>query len=209
MIDWKEQLQLYREAENFDAATLWLEKIIREDPDNVDARIFMNDLMLHILIDPHSWDLYRPHTRDAMLNYLYHKARTQDYEKLALQYYNKSTTAFGNNPKYLYFTAITISLAPWIFGDANIIEAMSDLMWEKARQLDPHSPLLNGNRSDYEALNASSEKELFTYKQHIIEENKRILGTMGPAGEFILQGKENRFNEYLEAFRKKHKIENH
>jgi len=167
---WKERLRKLELSKQWDDAIQFMQSVIRDYTDDVDAYICMNYLLMNLLVE-------EDHDRN----------KSDYYEMLAKKYFNESYAKFSNSAEYLFFTGTTAVMSEWYFG---IDVADYERMLEKAMTLDPDNPLYK--RTYYINLDEkiASDKEKMTQYAHItLAKNSPIqqqLETKGAVGEYIL-----------------------
>jgi hypothetical protein len=171
---WKEKLKSLEKAKQWDYAIAFMQNIIKENPNDMDAYMCMNYLLMNLLGEE-DYD-------DSKLDY---------YSKLTKWYFDESYTKFSENPEYLYITAKTAVMGPWFFG---IDQLDIEKMIEKSQQLDPEN--LVYKESYYWDLSEknSTSKELINYCNIILSEDSVVekqLKDKGAVGEYLLELKKN------------------
>jgi hypothetical protein len=179
-ITWKERLKSLEEAKQWDFAIDFMQKVIKENPDDIDAYMFMNFLLMDLLVEEE-----------------HDKSKNDYYETLAKWYFDESYAKFSDNPEFLYITAKTAGISEWYFGiDVKDYEAMI----QKAQRLDPNN--LVYKESYYWNLRDKNPRdpELIAYAHLILSEDsplKKQLQSKGSVGEYLLGIKENWCKEVL------------
>jgi hypothetical protein len=124
-MNWKEKLRNLEKEHQWDHAIEFMQNVIKENPDSMDAYICMNYLLMNLLGEE-DYD-------ESKLNY---------YSKLTKRYFDESYKKFSDNPEYLYITGKTGVMGPWFFGiDITDCEEMI----AKANQLDPDNLVYKEN----------------------------------------------------------------
>jgi hypothetical protein len=172
-MNWKSYLKKLESEKKWDDAIEFMEGIIKENSNNMDAYIFMNFLLVNLIIEEY-----------------YDKSKEDRYRTLAKWYFDESYEKFSNNPEYLYITGKTAVMGEWLFG---LEQKDYEEMIEKASQLDPNNILYKENY--YYNLKKKDPKnpKLLAYAKMILSENSPIqqqLRDKGSAGEYILGLKE-------------------
>ncbi len=91
-MNWKEQLHDLEQAKDWDAAIAFMEKFIQEQPDNMEAYLFINYLLANLITEEQDWDLHNEDTWNHVVD-------------LLKKYLEESYGKFSNNPEYLFYTA--------------------------------------------------------------------------------------------------------
>lgn len=139
---WKYSLLKLEHNGQWDIALLYMQNVIEESPDDMDAAICMNYLLMHIL------------------EYGYDIDKFEYYQSLAKQYFQESYAKFSDNPEYLFFTGMTAYGSPWFFG---LEDEETYGFLEKARALDENNLLYHwGCRSEEERKRDPDRKNLAT-----------------------------------------------
>lgn len=120
-MNWKKQLQDLEQAKDWNAAITFMESLIDEHPENMEAYLCMNYLLANLITDERDWDI----NDEDKFNFFTH---------LFKKYFDESYIKFSDNAEYLFFTAQTYSIVDWCVGKGN-----KDYMplFEKAIALDP------------------------------------------------------------------------
>lgn len=170
-MNWKEHLRILERLKEWDMAIEFMQDVIKKNPDDMDAYIFMNYLLMNLLVEE------------------YHDETKHDYyEALTKKYFDESYAKFSNNPEYLFFTGITAVMSEWYFGID--VKDYEDML-EKAMLLNPNNLLykrtyyLNLDERIYE-----NQKNMIAYAEIVLQENspiKEILKKKGALGEYLLE----------------------
>lgn len=169
-MNWKKQLRKLEKVKQWDEAIAFMERVIKENPNDKDAYIFMNYLLMNLLIE-----------EDC------DNSKLNKYSALTKWYFDESYAKFSEDPEYLYITGKIAVMGEWYFG----IEQEDYLaMIEKAHKLDPQNPLYN--EQYYYNLRKINHKDprLVTYAKIILKENspiKKQLSKKGAVGEYLLE----------------------
>lgn len=164
-------LEKYRQ---WDAAIEFMKKVLQENPDNMDAYIFMNYLIMNMLVEEY-----------------YDKSKLKTYETLLKWYFDASYAKFFENPMYLYLTGKTAVMSEWFFG-INVEDYEN--MIAKAHYLEPHNPLYNEAYYWDLAKHDPPNAELIEYVTMVTTPNcpvEQQLKDKGAVGEYILGLKRN------------------
>lgn len=185
-MQWKKRLRKLEYEKKWDEAIAFMQQVIKDNPSNMDAYLFMNFLLMNLLVEED-----------------HDESKHDYYESLAKKYFNESYAKFSGNAEYLYLTGKTAVMSEWYFGiDVKDYEDM----FERARQLEPKNPLYN--KKYYYMLRNKDPKhpELIAHARMILSENspvKEQLKDKGMLGEYILGMEENWSKDVLwEAFDK-------
>lgn len=168
---WKEKLALLEHSKQWDEAIAFMEETITNNPNNMDAYIFMNYLLMNLLVEEY--------TRD--------KSKDRKHEILAKKYFQISYDKFHNNPEYLYITGRTAVMAEMVWG---IQVKDYRAMFKKALYLEPDNLVYQEQYfwtiEDIDPLNPA----LIAYAEAVLTEPSPVteqLNTKGAAGEYLLE----------------------
>ena len=170
-MDWKEQLAILEHTKQWDNAIDFMKIVVKDNPDDIDAYLFMNYLLINLLVEEE-----------------YNFAKNHDYyAQLAKHYFDESNAKFSENPAYLYYSARMAVMSPWYFNiDSNDIENMM----QKAMKLAPDNLVYKWRYYfDLEDNYSQNKDEIVTYSKLILSEDSLIqkeLKTKGALGEYIL-----------------------
>ena len=173
-MDWKLQLLELEKQKKWDEAIELMQNVIKANPEDMDAYINMNYLLMNLLVE-----------EDC------DPSKQEDCETLLKWYFDESYTKFSNNAEYLYFMGRTAVMGEWFFGiDQEDYEAMI----EKAKILEPENLIYK--ESYYWELSHENplDPELIAYAKWVVKHNSPIrqyLSAKGSIGEYLLELKEN------------------
>lgn len=170
-MNWKTELKKLEQNKLWDTAIELLQHVINEEPNNMEAYINMNYLLMNLLVEEK-----------------HDESKHSHYEKLTMKYFIASYEKFSNNPEYLFFTGITACMSEWYFG-VELEEA--EAMIQKSLKLEPENILYKwayyGSLDIYQ--NANEKRIAIYYAKKILEKNsslKKILETKGSIGSYLL-----------------------
>lgn len=167
---WQEKLKKLEELKEWDFAIDLMQQTIKENPNNMDAYINMNYLLMNLLVEED-----------------YDRNKHNYYESLLKQYFDESYEKFSNKAEYLFFTAMTVFMSEWYCG----IESEDvDSMHEKAVALEPHNPLYTWGT--YGRLHVSDDitrKMIDACTKKILENSTlvQLIKSKGSLGKYILE----------------------
>ncbi|MGC2310111.1 MAG: hypothetical protein WA432_00625 [Candidatus Babeliaceae bacterium] len=175
-MDWKEQLAFFEHAKKWDDAIFYMEHVIEQNHDSVDAYLSMNYLLMNLLVEEQ------------------HDCSKHDYYARLLKYYfDESYAKFSNNAAYLYYIARIASIFDWYLG----IE-FEDIheMFKKALILDPDNLVYQWAYygHDLDKNNPSDKDEILAYYKLVLQEDSPIqkeLKERGALGKYILEIMQN------------------
>jgi hypothetical protein len=171
-MNWKDQLVEFECKKQWDSAIEFMQKIIIENPNSLDAYVSMNYLLMNLLVEED-----------------YDESRRNNYEALIKQYFQESYVKFTTNPEYLFFTAMTAYMSEWYFG-IEIDDAKA--MLYKAMLLDPKNILYKWSFYGSLDIEGDAQEKILAlpYAQIILEENSPIkenLKSKGALGEYLIE----------------------
>jgi len=169
-MNWKKHLRELEKQKKWDEAITFMHEVIEENPDDKDAYIFMNYLLMNILGYEDCDDI-----------------QFKKYRTLTKFYFDMSYAKFSEDPEYLYITGNTAVMGEWHFG----IEQEDYLaMIEKAHKLEPDNPLYNENYYYKLRRENPSHPKLIAYAKLLLRKDSPIekqLSTKGAVGEHLLE----------------------
>jgi tetratricopeptide (TPR) repeat protein len=178
---WKEVLRQLEYKQDWDTAIEYMQRIIEENPDGMDAYIYMNYLLMNLLVEED-----------------YDQSKHDYYAKLAKYYFDLSYSKYSENAEYLFYTALTAVMSEWYWG----MEVKDyDRMFEKAIQLAPDN--LVYRRDSIISLNhkdPANYKELKEYYELVLDENSdlnKTLRSKGAVGAYLLGMLTSRAKSFL------------
>lgn len=171
---WQQELRRLENQEAWDKAIELLKKAIAQNPSDMNAYISMNYLLMNLLVDENE-------DEDELSNF-------SSYEALAKKMFKDSYAKFSDNPEYLFFTALTASMAESCFG---IDQDTAQAMFIKAAQLEPQNMLYQWGYCAYVDVDSKeSQNAAAKYAQAITKSSspiKAMLLAKGSLGEYVLE----------------------
>ena len=162
---WKERLRALETQKSWDQAISFMEQVVKDNPDDVDAYIYIIFLLMNIFVEE-----------------MFDLSKHDYYAFLLKKYFDLSYDKFSNNAAYLFCVGITVSMAEWYVGfDVEDYQKML----HKALALEPNNLMyqsnyyLNLDRSIPENRNA-----IIKYAQLIIDNDPRLLAYATSKGAF-------------------------
>jgi hypothetical protein len=169
-MNWRNQLAIFEKNKQWDNAIQLMQKVIVEEPSNMDAYLYTNFLLMNLLVEEN-----------------YDENKHDYYANLLLKYFQESYPKFSENPEYLFFTAITAYISEWYF---NIEQKDARAMLQKAMYLAPENILYKwAFYGSLDMRNADNRKLALSYAQIILQEVspiKAILQKKGALGDYLL-----------------------
>ena len=168
-MDWKKQLRVFELNKQWDQAIEFMQIVIEANPNDMDAYIYMNFLVMNLL---------------ALENY--DVSRHDYYAKLVKKYFDESYAKFSNNAEYLFCTGITAVMSEWYFG----IEVEDyQKMLNRALELEPDNIIYKETYYLKLDQNILSERdELLAYAKLILQKDSLLnqkLNQFGGLGKYI------------------------
>lgn len=189
-MNWREQVaQLEREG-NFDIAIYLLEKIIEENPNEMDAYIYLlYRFMDSFLENSCYWLNSKDSLRKIKEEYCEDKI-SRDYTQRAQKCFDESYARFSSNPEYSYY-APRLLLHAYDFMCLKIKESLLESMYEKSKESGYNSVLEQKYPDDPDNI---------IWARHILEDPsiQKQLATKGAAAEYILGGEVSWAKKILE-----------
>jgi hypothetical protein len=179
-MSWKEELAYLEKTKQWDVAIDFMQKVIKEHPDDMDAYLCINFLLMDLLVEEE-----------------HDMSKDPNYITLSKWYFEQSYAKFSENPEFLYIAAKTASICELFCG---INTEAYEAMLEKAKKLKSDNLLYN--ESYYWNLRDKNPKdpELIAYARLVLSANspvKKQLQSKGSVGEYLLGMKENWCKEVL------------
>ncbi len=181
---WKETLRQLEYKKDWDTAIEFMQHVIHQNPDDMDAHIYMNFLLMNLLVEEdHS------HLSSNKLDY---------YARLARYYFDISYAKYSENAEYLFYTGITAVMSEWYWG----IEIEDYLrMLDMAMQLEPDNILYRWQRIVHlKEKDPINYKELKEYYENVLKEDSYIQKTLrskGAVGAYLLRLITNSAKDFL------------
>lgn len=166
--NWKERLKKFEQNKEWDDAIALMKAVIEQYPNDVDAAISMNYLIMHLLVEE-DFDL----------------KKHDYYAGLAKKYFDITYKRFSNNAQYLYYTAITAVMSEWYY---NISVEDYQKMMANAQHLDPNNPVYTFMYYYELHKKDHNNKEAFEYATMVLSKHspvKKLLLSKGACGEYI------------------------
>jgi len=168
-MEWKKQLNALEKAKEWDFAIELMENVIKQNPNDMDAYIFMNYLLMNLLVEED-----------------YDESKQDHYIALATRYFRESYAKFSDNLEYLYYTGITAVMSEWFFGLST--EQRNDIL-DKAKTQNPDFPPVKFEYYWNVFEKDRNNKEALNYARITLSKNsplKKVLSPMGAIGEYLL-----------------------
>lgn len=185
-MNWKETLNILEQNEDFDVAIFFMQNVIRENPDDVDAYIFMLFRLMDTIVEHSCYfaNISRTAVRDIKKEY--YDAKEDEYSLLAPRYFQEGYAKFSDNAEFLYYVGDTACMSYWYFTRN---EELIDSMLPKASLLDPKNPVYQWPY--YAAIQRKNDKDegLLKYIEKVLEDDSQIqktLQTKGALGKGML-----------------------
>ena len=171
---WQQELRILENQEAWDQAIELLKKTIAQNPSDMDAYISMNYLLMNLLVDENE-------DEDEVSNF-------SSYETMAKKMFKESYAKFSGNAEYLFFTALTASMAESCFG---IDQDKAHAMFTKSAHLEPKNILYQWGYCAYVDVDSKeSQKSAAEYAKAIAKSSspiKAMLLAKGSVGEYVLE----------------------
>jgi hypothetical protein len=183
-MNWKEKLRKLEINKQWDDAITFMESVIKQNPNDMDAYIFMNYLLMNLLAEEQ-----------------YDVTKQDHYMMLTKHYFDESYRKFATNPEYLFFTGITGVMGEWFFGIDNY-----QALLEMAFKLAPDNKLYRMvGEHVYENDSTEQDKQQLLFYAHLVlDPNSSIqkqLKSKGAVGEYYLEIRTNWANRIIEKYK--------
>jgi len=187
---WKEKVYILEKNDDFDVAIFFMQQIVENNPDDVDAYIFLLFRLMYSIIEHSCHFANVSQTPVSDIKKQYYDEKEGYYEDLLLTYFAKGYEKFSENAEFLFYTAEI----------ACISNAMSDIymgldgesinkMMDKAALLDPENPVFKLRYYSAISKKNPNDPELLLYKQSIFDETSLLrqeFKKKGLLGEYLL-----------------------
>ncbi len=168
-MDWQRILRTLERDKEWDTAIEFMQEVVRNDPDSMDAYIAMNYLLMNLLVEED-----------------YDKSKHNYYEMLTKKYFDESYQKFSNNPEYLYYTGRTAAMSEWFFG-IDIEEA--EAMIERSLVLDPNNLIYQWIHYGPLGRKNPDNSSVIAYAEKVLDKDSFIQKTLqqkGAIGDCLL-----------------------
>ena len=181
----KEVLSQLEYKKDWDTAIEYMEHIIHENPDDMDAYIYMNYLLMNLLVEEDHNSLEH--------NFEY-------YTELAKHYFDISYAKYSENAEYLFYTGITAVISEW-YWEIEVDDYKK--MLAKAMQLEPNNLVYHWQHIIHlKEKDPKNHKELREYYELVLKEDSEIRKTLeakGEIGQYILGMMTTSAKDFLEG----------
>ena len=162
---WKNHLRKLEAQKSWDQAIAFMEQTVKDNPDDVNAYIYIIFLLMNILVEE-----------------VFDISKHDYYAFLVKKYFDLSYDKFSNNTAYLFCVGITVSMAEWYVGfDVEDYQKML----HKALQLEPNNLMYQSNY--YLNLDRSipeNKKAVIEYANLIHDNDPRLMSAFLDKGAF-------------------------
>lgn len=162
-MSWKKELLNLEHQKSWDTAIKLMQKVIQQNPDDKDAYLSMNYLLMNLLVEEE-----------------YDRSKHDWYAQLAKKYFDESYKKFSHDPEFLFYTGITAVMSPWYFG---ITSDEYDAMLQTAMHLNPENALYK--RTYYISLDTNhphNRSAIHAYAHLVLQDNSPIKTTLWSKG---------------------------
>jgi len=185
---WKEKLTILEKHDDFDVAIFFLESVIKDHPNDVDAYIFILFRLMDTIVEHACHFSNVSQTPVSDIKKEYYDSKEDCYEVLAKKYFVEGYEKFSENAQFLFYVGMTAVMSEWYFGiDRKDYERMLD----KAMLLEPDNLLYQ--EPYYACLDLAIEanrKATVQYASRLFDAHsliRAILITKGSLGEYLLE----------------------
>jgi hypothetical protein len=170
-MNWQKELRRLERNKQWDQAIIFMQDTITQYPDSLDAYLSMSYLLMNLLLEE-VYDL-----------------KKQDYYLfLTKKYYDESYEKFFDDPKYLFYEGVIISVSDWLF--ERDVPSYPKMFLEACR-LDPKNILyLWGYYMVLDKKNPGNRKKTCEYARAVLDPNSpipKMLPTETSLGKYILE----------------------
>ncbi len=180
-MNWREQVAQLEHEGNFDIAIYLLEKIIKENPNEMDAYIFLLYRFMDSFLENscywlHSKDPLKELKEEYCEDKIWH-----GYTQRAQKCFDESYARFSNNREYRYY-APRLLLHAYDFMCLNIKDSLLESMYEESKA-SGYNAVLEQKYPD--------DPDNILWAKHILEDSsiQQQLATKGAAAEYVIGGK--------------------
>lgn len=184
-MDWRQQVAILEHEGNFDIAIFLLEKVVKNNPDDVDAYIFLLFRLREMWLEGGVYwcNVSKDPLRDIKKEY--YASKRDSYMTAAEKHFAESYVRFSKNPEYLYYAAHILGHIAWYFGASD--ERQADLEHQAIRMR--YNTVLN--MVDYYKelyYKEPNNVDVIKYATDIINDPsiQEQLATKGAAGEYMV-----------------------
>jgi hypothetical protein len=185
-MNWKEKLYILEKNDDFDVAIFFMQRIIRDHPEDVDAYIFILFRLMYCIIENSCHFANISQTPVSDIKKQYYSEKEEDYHDLYLEYFAQGNEKFSENPEFLFYAAHTAAMACGLsFIYAGVDDVFINKMMEKAALLDPHNMVYQWQF--YPAFcrdNDLQDQKLLDYAQSVLDQNSPIWQELHQKGSF-------------------------
>lgn len=120
---WKQQVQFLEQEANFDIAVFLLEKIVKDNPNDVDAYIFLLFRLREMWLEGGVYwcNISKDPLRDIKREY--YDSKFESYMAAAHRHFAESYDRFSTNPEYLYYVTQILGHIAWYFGASDALQS--------------------------------------------------------------------------------------
>lgn len=136
---WKEKLKQLEKAKQWDFAIDFMQEIIAGNPNDMDAYMAMNYLLMNLLVEEQ-----------------YDFSKHDYYAQILKEYFDKSYVKFSHNAEYLFYMGKIAFMSVWYFGMET--ENARAMVYE-AMRLEPNNILYQDTYYVYLDLDDSDNKK--------------------------------------------------
>jgi len=184
---WKKKVRILEQQDDFDVAIFFLERVIKEHPEDVDAYIFILFRLMDTIVEHacHFSNVSQSPVSDIKKEY--YDSKEDYYESLAKKYFKEGYAQFSHNADFLFYVGITAVMSEWYFG---IDRKDYEMMLDKAMLLEPDNLIYKYlYYRDLDQTIVNNKREIVEYANSVLSENspiKKALINKGAVGEYWL-----------------------
>jgi len=179
---WKEDVALLEQEGNFDIAVFLLEKVIEDNPDEMDAYIFLLYRFMDSSLDN---TCYWANSNDPLrkIKEAYCEEKIwHGYAVQAQKCFDESYAKFSENPAYLYYASKILRPFYWFLG-LKIEDTLLENMLNKAKSLG-YNAILEQNYPNH----MTNDSDTIAWAKRIMNDPslKEQLATKGAAAQYVI-----------------------
>jgi hypothetical protein len=167
---WKEKVEILEQQDDFDVAVFFMQQIIREDSNNVDAYIFILYRLMYCIIENSCHFANVSKTSVSDIKRQYYDEKESHYQDLYLKYFAQGYEKFSENPEFLFYVAHTAAMACGLSSlYAGIDDVFINKMMDKAALLEPHNAVYQWHLHCQSIKQKVNEQRVSDYVQSIFD----------------------------------------
>lgn len=187
-MNWKEKVGILEKNDDFDVAIFFLERVIKDNSNDVDAYIFLLFRLMDTIVEHQCYFANVSRTPVSDIKSSYYDSKENYYESLAKRYFREGYAKFLQNADFLYYVGFTAAMSEWYFG---IDKEDYVNMLNQAMALEPDNLLYRDTYFiNLDLTIASNKKEAEEYAKVVLIEDsplRKAVADKGAVGECWLE----------------------